>query len=1054
MSPPFKLSTPPRRSRGAVSSGLIGLKGSARDMAKYLAEVTSGVEDYIVGDAIVATRWIGGGIRALGLEGRVSEGELEGVLIGRPIGQLDDEDAELVVNKSRTLNGWDISLGPPKSYSVLVAAASPEMRSLLIRSQTQAVECAVASLDQSIGTRRGAQGRGGWEQAPGIIAAATTHLTSRANDPQLHTHLTIANRVQTADGKTLSIDSKVFHDASPHAVTMYGRELRRITSEILGIKWTGPDPKGHYEVAGVPESLIAEFSKRDHEIKAYREAHPEVTEDYAAKVTRQAKGKPEPIEAKFARWQARIIEIAPRWARRMLRAGPPAGIAPAAEHVALPQPDAPEPTPELRRQVVEQAARDLTTRIAQWDQLEARQTIAELAPMSWTDNQVASVADELMQSDLVCGLGAPAMGGVDSIRPGGQRFSTWEVLEAEARLIHFFSADQPPRADLEQSQHAAEAAIAQAEARDGHPLDPSQADTVRAIAATSRGHVVVGPAGAGKTTVFSTIADWGEQMGIDRSRMVGMAVAQKASDLIGNAMGCDGFNTTKALLQDRVPHNGLVVVDEGSMVNTTQLDRITRLAAERSTKVVLVGDPAQLGAVKGPAGMLQCFNTAPVAALSVLHTPWRFSAEWERQASLALHDRDSAVRDTYLREQRIIGITPDVGPMEIEARHKVATERIAARVVDDLHNGDDALVVTSTNVEAEAINTEIQTTLFPNRRTEPVLVAGKAMQIGVGDKIVTRQNDFTVATTMGAPVLNGGGWIVEAISGGDLKCRSTDTGVGSVILKADYLNPPDQDPDDRPPIQLGWAVTAHTGQGQTVDIAYALVNDRTSSEALYVMGTRGRHANYFVTAGDQNEAVDAFDSALQRSRASMSATYVDRQLRQDATQPVQNEPSPGPPTAPPQLDPSLKTLLQRARNELHHLKDNDREKALTAVTLPDGRFMHGDYWHELVRRNMMNQQPGPLTGDRPTLDELNNFLAAAQKTFPQYNDHSSDAFRDSKFDMNDRPSWGRFWEAMTNRHLPPGLKPPAPSQPSASSEPPPLEPQDLDIEPQDYEIGL
>ncbi len=63
------------------------------DLAKYLAEVTSGIEDYFTAEAfeIKPTRWIGGGSRALGLEGRVSEGELEGVLIGRPIGQLGGE---------------------------------------------------------------------------------------------------------------------------------------------------------------------------------------------------------------------------------------------------------------------------------------------------------------------------------------------------------------------------------------------------------------------------------------------------------------------------------------------------------------------------------------------------------------------------------------------------------------------------------------------------------------------------------------------------------------------------------------------------------------------------------------------------------------------------------------------------------------------------------------------------------------------------------------------------------------------------------------------------
>jgi conjugative relaxase-like TrwC/TraI family protein len=34
----------------------------------------------------------------------------------------------------------------------------------------------------------------------GIIAAGFDHFDSRDGDPQLHTHVTVANRVQAADG--------------------------------------------------------------------------------------------------------------------------------------------------------------------------------------------------------------------------------------------------------------------------------------------------------------------------------------------------------------------------------------------------------------------------------------------------------------------------------------------------------------------------------------------------------------------------------------------------------------------------------------------------------------------------------------------------------------------------------------------------------------------------------------------------------------------------------------------------------------------------------------
>ena len=42
----------------------------------------------------------------------------------------------------------------------------------------------------------------------GLVAAAFTHRDSRAGDPDLHTHVAVANEVQTLDGRWLSIDGR------------------------------------------------------------------------------------------------------------------------------------------------------------------------------------------------------------------------------------------------------------------------------------------------------------------------------------------------------------------------------------------------------------------------------------------------------------------------------------------------------------------------------------------------------------------------------------------------------------------------------------------------------------------------------------------------------------------------------------------------------------------------------------------------------------------------------------------------------------------------------
>jgi conjugative relaxase-like TrwC/TraI family protein len=48
----------------------------------------------------------------------------------------------------------------------------------------------------------------------GLVAAAFTHRDSRSGDPDLHTHVAVANKVQTLDGRWLSIDGRVLFKAT------------------------------------------------------------------------------------------------------------------------------------------------------------------------------------------------------------------------------------------------------------------------------------------------------------------------------------------------------------------------------------------------------------------------------------------------------------------------------------------------------------------------------------------------------------------------------------------------------------------------------------------------------------------------------------------------------------------------------------------------------------------------------------------------------------------------------------------------------------------------
>ena len=61
----------------------------------------------------------------------------------------------------------------------------------------------------------------------GLVATAFTHRDSRAGDPDLHTHVAVANKVQTLAGKWLAIDGRVLFKANVTASETYNTALEQ-----------------------------------------------------------------------------------------------------------------------------------------------------------------------------------------------------------------------------------------------------------------------------------------------------------------------------------------------------------------------------------------------------------------------------------------------------------------------------------------------------------------------------------------------------------------------------------------------------------------------------------------------------------------------------------------------------------------------------------------------------------------------------------------------------------------------------------------------------------
>jgi conjugative relaxase-like TrwC/TraI family protein len=167
--------------------------------------------------------------------------------------------------------GYDVVVSTPKSVSVLYALGAPAVAERVRAAHETAVEQAQDYLQRHAAhALRGHQGdgaRAGRVATDGLLVAAFPHRTSRADDPQLHTHLVIPNVLGGADGRWSAVDSRALHRHALTAGYLYQAVLLGELTCNLGVGWTEVT-KGVAEVVGVPKVLLATFSTRRGQIDA------------------------------------------------------------------------------------------------------------------------------------------------------------------------------------------------------------------------------------------------------------------------------------------------------------------------------------------------------------------------------------------------------------------------------------------------------------------------------------------------------------------------------------------------------------------------------------------------------------------------------------------------------------------------------------------------------------------------------------------------------------------------------------------------------------------
>ena len=236
---------------------MLSLGKISRDHLGYNLDLSR--EDYQEAGGERPGYWLGRGAEALGLTGGVDREALYNLFDGlTPDGRAAMVQIQARAGRPSHQSGWDLTYSAPKSVSILWSQGDAEARSAVEECHREAVAAAFDYLEEEVSLTR--TGKGGLTlERSRVVAAAFEHGTSRAGDPNLHSHVLLANVGIRPDGTSGTLHSPNLYHAKMTAGALYRTEL------AAGLQRRGVEIEADgfsFRVRDVPKDLEREQSKR------------------------------------------------------------------------------------------------------------------------------------------------------------------------------------------------------------------------------------------------------------------------------------------------------------------------------------------------------------------------------------------------------------------------------------------------------------------------------------------------------------------------------------------------------------------------------------------------------------------------------------------------------------------------------------------------------------------------------------------------------------------------------------------------------------------------
>lgn len=695
------------------------------------------------------TRWLGRGCARLGLENQVDAADFERLLNGYDVNGRD----LLHYRKENRRAALDLTFSAPKSVSIQALVFGDKR---LIEAHRIAVETVVTRVEkQYCHYRETFEGDDGKKtqvsvNGSGMFMAQFEHSTSRAQDPQLHSHHVIFNMVlpkqthpEIKDESLNALDFRPLYLDSKLLGLVYQNELAYQVRE-LGYE-IETSRKGTFELKGFRPENLRQFSKRRRQIEEQGATNQKAARSAVLK-NRRAKGHVSEDELK-ERWsnEARHHGISPLVSRPNQNLATTSDelvkhVDKALEHVT-------EQNVVFSSKKLLEGALTHALGLAQIGEQEAivnakvlsRECIAVPSNPDQFTTQTLIDLEAATRQKVSCGNGqaqaissgeaialrlqnasrlgekfdekfqrlskAIERGGIFSTEPAKQLVS--ECLEAKrhdkrievARLIslkdELWTSCKPLGSEARKDIQSAFSALR----RDVQA--PTQGQ-LSAIATTlgSQDQVIMwqGVAGAGKTFSVRAVVQEALKSGYE---VKGFAPSRVAAVQLSTDAGIPADTLAKKLMDSSQNHEKgkrLWIIDEAGMVSARDMAQLLEKAEAENARLLLVGDTRQLSAVQAGNPFLDLQEHTSTNTLCILDESVRQKNSHLRQVVKHLNNGqfDQALD---LLGNDLIGLTKGQDPFKTVAKEYLSR---------DAERRQQTAVIARTNKERQAITEHIR----------------------------------------------------------------------------------------------------------------------------------------------------------------------------------------------------------------------------------------------------------------------------------------------------------------------------------------------------------